>query len=555
MWVREAGTAVLPRHGRNGFLDCSRNDVNCVLAICCNENGAKGVVLQEDEFSLCYNSELPNHQPITPFELFKLDHNPDNIAFIHGGQEWRRGQLACLATRIATGFQEAGVGAGDRVLLHLRNGPEMAACYLACFQLGAICVPLNLRFKSVELDALIRRVQPALYVGEPDLYPLIAAIDPDVLAPNARFVVGEAADGLARSWTKLLANGTPRRLAVPDASLPAVLLSTSGTTGQPKFVTHSLTSLACGASQLQHAGPKKGDINAFFLPMVHASGLFFFFASLLAEAPMVMLNGGDPDGILDAIERYRCTYMIGMPTMLAHIMARQDVQRRNVESLRVCLAGGDVCLPGQQEQFEKLLGVPLRGFWAATEAPSTFTFGLRPGPVSLLVPGAEIRLVDSDGRSVSRGTPGEALMRGPHVALGYWKAPGHWDAFPDSWFATGDLMQEETDGHYLFVSRVKDLIVRAGSNISPVEVERVLAAHPAVRDAGVVGAPDTLLGQRVVGFVQMADGQRDEQLHLILRDIRSQIADYKLPEELKSVPEIPRNGLGKIDRARLLAML
>jgi acyl-coenzyme A synthetase/AMP-(fatty) acid ligase len=227
-----------------------------------------------------------------------------------------------------------------------------------------------------------------------------------------------------------------------------------------------------------------GDINAFFLPMVHGSGLFFFLAGLLADPPMIMLNAGDPDDILDAIERHRCTYMLGLPTMLAHIMARQAVQRRNVDSLRICVAGGDVCLPGQQERFEELFGVPLRSHWSATEAQSTFTYGVRSGPVSRPIPGFEIRLLDSDGRSVSRGTPGQAFMRGPLVALGYWKAPGHWDAFPDGWFPTGDLMQEEEDGHFLFISRVKDLIVRGGSNISRVEVERILTAHPAVRDAG-----------------------------------------------------------------------
>jgi long-chain acyl-CoA synthetase len=487
--------------------------------------------------------------------VFKLDRDANQLTLVDGGRNWTRGQLDSLALRVAAGLQKAGVHAGDRVLLHLRNGPEIAACYLACFYIGAISVPLNLRFKSLELDALIRRVQPAIYIGEIDLYRLVSSMDADVLGQNARFVVGDAADGLAQSWTKLLTNGAPSRLAIPDASLPAVLLSTSGTTGRPKFVTHSLTSLACGASQLIRAGLKKGDINAFFLPMVHGSGLFFFLASRLVDVPMIMLNADDPDGILDAICYHRCTYMVGMPTMLAHLMARQAVQRRNVESLRICLAGGDVCLPGQQERFEELFGVPLRAFWAATEAPSTFTYGRRPGPVSRPVPGIEIRLVDSKGRSVSRGTPGHAFMRGPHVAIGYWKGPGHWDAFPDGWFPTGDLMQEEDDGHFLFITRVKDLIVRGGSNISPVEVERVLTAHPAVRDAAVVGAPDRLLGQRVVGFVQLADGQGNHRLQQILRDIGPQLADYKLPDELQSVPEIPRNGLGKIDRARLLAML
>jgi long-chain acyl-CoA synthetase len=250
---------------------------------------------------------VTNSQPSDLRDPFKLGHNVDNIAFIHGDQEWKRGELSRLAMRIATGLQQAGVRAGDRVLLHLRNGPEIAACYLACFQLGAICVPLNLRFKSIELDALIRRVQPTIYIGEPDLYRLIASIHTDVLGPNARFVVSEATDGFAKSWTNLLTNEAPSRLVVPDPALPAVLLSTSGTTGRPKFVAHSLTSLARGVSQLIHAGSKKGDINAFFLPMVHCSGLFFFLASLLAAAPMIMLNAGDPDGILDAIERHRCT--------------------------------------------------------------------------------------------------------------------------------------------------------------------------------------------------------------------------------------------------------
>jgi long-chain acyl-CoA synthetase len=498
---------------------------------------------------------VTNSQPDSLCNPFILDHDADNVAFVHGEKEWKRGQLSRLGIQITTGLQKAGVRAGDRVPLHLRNGPEIAACYLACFRLGAICVPLNLRFKSIELDALVRRVKPTIYIGEPDLYRLIASTDTDVLGPHARFVVGEAADGLAQSWTKLLTNGTPSRLSVPDASLPAVLLSTSGTTGQPKFVAHSLTSLTRGVSQLIHAGPKKGDVNAFFLPMVHCSGLFFFFASLLVDAPMIMLNASDPDGILDAIERHRCSYMLGMPTMLAHLMARQGTKRRSIESLRVGVAGGDVCLPGQQERFEELFGVPLRAFWAATEAPSTFTYGLRPGPVSRPVPGAEIRLVDREGRSVSRGTPGQALMRGPHIALGYWNGPGHWDPFPGGWFPTGDLMQEEDDGHFRFITRVKDLIVRGGSNISPVEVEQILANHPAVRDAGVVGAPDRLLGQKVVGFVQLADAQGDDQLQQILRDVSPDLADYKLPEELQSVAEIPRNSLGKIDRARLLAML
>ena len=147
-------------------------------------------------------------------------------------------------------------------------------------------------------------------------------------------------------------------------------------------------------------------------------------------------------------------------------------------------------------------------------------------------------------------------MCGPHVAIGYWAGPGQIkDAPKEGWFYTGDLMRQDEKGDLWFVARKKQLIIRGGSNISPVEIERVLMAHPVVRDAAVVGLPDPELGQRVAGFVQLADGAQSVDPDEILAFATERLADYKVPETLEIVDRIPRNTLGKIDRQLLLTMI
>jgi acyl-CoA synthetase (AMP-forming)/AMP-acid ligase II len=162
-------------------------------------------------------------------------------------------------------------------------------------------------------------------------------------------------------------------------------------------------------------------------------------------------------------------------------------------------------------------------------------------------------LVGDDQMPVSPGQVGELVVRGPHVTIGYWAGPGLIEgALEGGWFHTGDLMRQDKKGNLWFVSRKKHLIIRGGSNISPVEVERVLMTHPAVRDAAVIGVPDAELGERVAGFVQLADGAQSADPNEILAYVTGQLADYKVPESLQILNQIPRNASGKIDRQLLL---
>ncbi|MBV8458123.1 MAG: acyl--CoA ligase [Acetobacteraceae bacterium] len=482
---------------------------------------------------------------------------PRHVAFIARNEIWTYQRLAAEADRAARGFLARGVRPGDRVALHMANLPEMIVAYYACFRIGAIASPLNNRFKTSELKQVLQRLQPALYIGQAQLYPAVEAVDSTILPPSTRYIVGGAvdADG-AQPWASLLEDtadiSMPR---VPDIDSPAVLLTTSGTTGQPKFVVHTPPTLSAISDTCVELGLQKDHVVCNFVPMVHASGLFVLLFCMRLGVQMILFERFDADAVLDGIEAYRCNWMVGLPFMYAALLETQWTQPRKIDSLRCCLTAGDVCPQQLQQEFPYAFGIPLRSVWAATETGS-LTFGLQLGPVARVVLGAQIRLVDSDGESVTRGEVGELWIRGPNVTPGYWVGPGRIeDPTFGGWFPTGDLMRQGEGDDLWFVSRKKDLIIRGGSNISPVEVERVLKNHPAVHDAAVFGVPDAVLGERVAALVQLTgDASRAAREH-ILASAKAALADYKIPEQLEIVSEIPRNGLGKIDRKLLRAIM
>jgi long-chain acyl-CoA synthetase len=476
---------------------------------------------------------------------------PDGIAFIYHDVVWTYHDLLTSAERLSRAFLANGVRPGDRVVLHMPNRPEMAIAVYACFRIGAIASPTNLRFKTAELREVFERLQPALYLGEEQLYSYVETIEPEILAKEKRFVTGPG--GVykgAMPWLALLINSAPGRLPLePDKDAPAVLLTTSGTTGAPKFVTHTPATLSAMMDVLAHADLDAAQIVLNACPMVHGSGLFTFLFSVSCGTPMVMVERFDPDAVLDRIELHGCTWMLGLPFMYDALLEHQRKQPRKVSSLRHCRCGGDVCPIQLQVEFETTFGAPLRNMWGATEVVGAVREGLQPGPVTRIAPGAQIRLVDDEGRDVPRGEVGEFLVRGPYVTVGYWVAPDRIDdATRDGWYHSGDLMRQGEGDELWFVARKKDIIIRGGSNISPVEVERVLLSHPLVRDAVVFGIPDPVLGQRVAAVVQLSTGAGNAGLGAILNDTRRQLADYKAPERLWAVDAVPRSPLGKVDR-------
>jgi long-chain acyl-CoA synthetase len=311
---------------------------------------------------------------------------PDGIAFIYDDVVWTYHDLLTGAERLSRAFLAHGVRPGDRVVLHMPNRPEMAIALYACFRIGAIACPTNLRFKTAELREVFQRLQPALYLGEEQLYSYVDTIEPEILAKEKRFVIGPggAYRGAMPWWALLINSGAGRLPPEPDKDAPAVLLTTSGTTGAPKFVTHTPATLSAIMEAMAHADLDAAPIVLNACPMVHGTGLFTFLRSVNRGAPMVMVERFDPEAVLDRIELHGCTWMLGLPFMYDALLERQRKQPRNVGSLRYCRCGGDVCPTQLQVEFEAAFGAPLRNMWGATEVVGALREGLEPGPVTRL---------------------------------------------------------------------------------------------------------------------------------------------------------------------------
>jgi long-chain acyl-CoA synthetase len=482
------------------------------------------------------------------------------VALIVGAEHWSYRRLAAGVDRLARAMSARGVRAGDRVALHMPNCTEFVLAYFACFRIGAIASPINIRCKASEVAAMLERLQPTLYIGEAGLYARIASLGSDVLPFGARYVVGPVVqEAGAQSWEALFRSNNKTPLPdFPAADAAAVLLATSGTTGVPKFVMHTQATLAATADAWVRLGFEKhpDPILMVAAPLVHASGFFILMLGIRFAAPVVLVERFEPDAVLDAIDLHRCTWMLGLPFMFMELMRSQRARPRDVDSLRFCVSGGDVCPLDLQYEFPRLFGIQLHSVWAASEVVGSMIHGLQPGAVCRAAPGFEIHLVDDCGEPVARGEVGQLGVRGPSVTVGYWSRPGVIEpATRDGWFCTGDLMRQGEGDELWFVGRKKDLIIRGGSNISPLEIERALLSHPAVRDAAVVGIPDTTLGERVAAAVNLGNVSGKMVVADILAGIRSQLADYKVPEWLQVVDEIPRNANGKIDRGTLRALM
>jgi len=262
----------------------------------------------------------------------------------------------------------------------------------------------------------------------------------------------------------------------------------------------------------------------------------------------------DPANVLNAIERFRCSWSVCMPALWQFIVAEQERSPRNVSSLSFVVAGGDAVPIALQDRFRTAFGIPLQEGYGMTE----FVFisynpirAIRPGSMGIPFEGVELRNVDAKGQNVPTGTTGELLVRSPGVCVGYWNDPeATRAALGDGWLHTGDLASRDADGYYWFQGRQKEIIIRAGSNISPQEVEEALWRHPAVEQVGVVGHPDATYGEIVAAFVVLREG-----CHAGPEDLREfakeRLADYKVPEKFVFLPELPKGPTGKVHRRTL----
>jgi long-chain acyl-CoA synthetase len=285
--------------------------------------------------------------------------------------------------------------------------------------------------------------------------------------------------------------------------------------------------------------------------MMHMGALSYALASVYQGTPLMVLPRFDPADVLDAIERFGCTATVWLPTLMLFVVEEQARKPRRVSSLRRVAAAGDAVSLELQNRFEALFGIPLLEAYGMTETSPIACNPIdapRRGSIGLPVEGIEMRLVDVEDREVADGATGEIVVRGPSTCIAT-KA-----LFRSGWLHTGDLASRDPDGYYWFKGRKKEIIIRAGSNISPREVEDALYKHPAVLEAAVVGAPDPVYGERVAAFIVLREGHTVDPQEL-RRFAQQHLADHKLPEEIQFLKELPKSPTGKLHRRVLKEMM
>jgi fatty-acyl-CoA synthase len=474
--------------------------------------------------------------------------SPGRAALVWTGGVVTWSELDALAGRLADNLS-AVVGRGQRVGIVSPNAPALVAALLATWRMGAVAVPLNVRWRVYELERVLKDAELAAMVTVAshrgyDLRSLVATLQPSL--PTLRRVLVVDPSGHVTSEALGQGNGT----ADPLEPEIAALLYTSGTTGEPKGVLVTHGSEVDGASAMAEVlGTAPHDPVALVVPITHAFGLTTCFAALGAGAVVVLVESSfSLAPLVDAIGRHRPAVLHGSPTLFAGL---QKLRSTALRSLRTGFVAGAPC-PGELLRALDAQGLQLLNLYGMTEIGGASSCRhedpawVRHTTVGRPLQGYTFR--------THGGSEGEVQVRSAHVTPGYYRRPEETRAaFDDGWFRTGDLGSIDADGNLRICGRAKDVIQVAGLNVIPAEVEGLLTTHPDVEHAAVIGVAHPVMGEALQAFVVPRSGSglspRD-----VLQFARARIAGYKLPYSIRMLPEIPLLPSGKVDRAGLASL-
>ena len=429
---------------------------------------------------------------------------------------------AAMSARLAHALRARDVQPGDRVALQVDKSVSAVVTYLACIRAGVVLLPMNTAYTTDEVGYLLDDAKPQLYLDNAALAELVAQ--------------AEALDPACEQFADVM----------PQPDDLAAILYTSGTTGRPKGAQLSHRNLASNAVTLNQLwGFDGSDVLLHALPIFHTHGLFVAInCALLSGIPMVFLERFDPDAVVAALPR--CTVMMGVPTFYTRLLQHPQFDAECCAHMRLFISGSAPLLAATHEQFQLRVGHAILERYGMTETSMLTSNPLhgerRPGTVGMPLPGVDVRIAAS----------GDVEVRGPNVFTGYWARPdlAATEFTADGFFRTGDIGFFDGEGYLHLVGRSKDLIISGGLNIYPKEIEAVIDEVDGVAESAVIGVPDADFGEVVVAVVvAVAGGTVDTDM--VRAACRARLAGFKVPRTVHVVAELPRNAMGKVQKAAL----
>jgi acyl-CoA synthetase (AMP-forming)/AMP-acid ligase II len=453
-----------------------------------------------------------------------------------------------ISDEAATGLAARGVGLGDVVALVLPPGPEYLVLYLAAAKLGAVTAGVNDRLTESERVGVLERAAPVLVIGGPGAVP--RGFDGLELPP---------ANSTAELLDPLRGAGDPPPPLPDDPDRPVAIVFTSGTTGAPKGALYCNRQLAfITANDVGDAwgGGSRGFTGTSF---AHLGFMTKLAGNLRRGGMNFIMTRWSAHGALELLERERMNTVAGVPAQIALMLRQPDFDRYDLSSVQYIVVGGGPVTPGLAEESRERFGAKLATRYSCTEAGiglgTAFDDPDEDAIVSVGRPHAavELRLLDDDDQVVPAAEVGSVCLRSPAVMTGYWRdREGTRAAFTsDGFVRTGDLGWVDDRGRLRLVGRSKEMYVRGGYNVYPVEVEAVLSTHPDVGAVAVAPRPDAVMGEVGVAFVVPRDPDRPPTLRALRAHGAERLAAYKLPEDLRLLDALPLTAAEKVDRNAL----
>ena len=492
---------------------------------------------------------------------------PDKVAIVFEGKRYTFSQLNDRVNRLGNALSNLGVKKGDRVALLQVNCNQCVEAYFTVAKLGAIYVPLNFRAKGDELTYMLNSSEAnTLFLGERyiDLANSIAS----GLTSVKNFISIESKhEGML--YYEDMISSSPAEEVVTDIGDDdtTILMYTAGTTGVPKGVMLSHNSFAIYVLEnVTPADPELVEKNILTVPLYHVAGIQAMMAAIYGGRTLVMERQFEPKEWMELVETEKVNRAMIVPTMLKQLIEHPDFSKHDLSSLQVITYGA---APMPLEVIKKALdvfpGVSFINAFGQTETASTITTlspedhvmngneGERERKLKRLssigkpMSDVEMKVVDEEGRELPVGEVGEIVARGPRVMTGYWKDEEKTSKTIDKegWVHTGDMGYMDEDGYFFLAGRATDMIIRAGENISPEEVEAVLQSYPKIEEAAVIGIPDEEWGEQPRAIIVIKQGEMatgDE----IIEYCRARMSSFKRPRSVIFVNELPRNPMGKV---------
>ncbi|MDZ7685131.1 MAG: AMP-binding protein [Gammaproteobacteria bacterium] len=438
-------------------------------------------------------------------------------------------------------FAGLGLCPGDRVIVQVEKSPENLLVYFACLRAGYIYLPVNTAYLAGEIAWFCEDAEPALAICDPAFIDRFDAAACPVLTLDA------GGKGTASPEE-------PGEFGIVDRSSDdtAIILYTSGTTGRPKGAMITHRNLVANGLTLYDAWQwQSDDVLLHALPIFHIHGLMVAtHLAVLGGSPIIFLPRFDPDAVINALPG--ATVYMGVPTNYVRLLADARFDRETCRNMRLFTSGSAPLLVPTFEEFTARTGHRIVERYGMTETGMNTSNPLdgerRPGTVGRPLPGVETRLEGEPGQ------PGVLMVRGENVFKGYWRMPektrDEFDA--DGFFRTGDIATVDEDGYVTIVGRDKDMIISGGLNVYPKEIETVIDAIDGVRESAVIGIPHADFGEAVAAVV-VRDAASDEDIKEsdIIATLKSRLANFKVPKRVFFIDELPRNAMGKVQKAGL----